>query len=208
MAKNVQLYDYSGDTKLYPTTVSGEVYHNGSKLSSVLNEIKDSINDCSTDIINLQDTLQNGITDNTNEISSIKSENSTRDLRITDHEDRITELEGQRIEDLQTINNTIGNLQDTLQGGITDNTNEISSIISGNTTRDLRINEHEDRITELEIKGNENILASKILYNGKSLEVVLGDLSTDITAAHTRIDHLTGIIDDLDKRINKLENPE
>lgn len=151
MAKNVQLYDYSGDTKLYPTTVSGEVYHNGSKLSSVLNEIKDSINDCSTDIINLQDTLQNGITDNTN---------------------------------------------------------EISSIISGNTTRDLRINEHEDRITELEIKGNENILASKILYNGKSLEVVLGDLSTDITAAHTRIDHLTGIIDDLDKRINKLENPE
>lgn len=208
MAKNIQLYDYSGTTKLYPTTVSGEVYHNGNKLTNVLSGIQVELANIEGDIADVNNTLQSAIDDNTSEISSIKSGNSTRDMMINDHEDRITSLEGKRVEDMEAINGNISSIQTTLQAGIEENSGEISSIKSGNSTRDLMISDHEDRITGLEIKGNESIQATKIVYNGKTLDTVLGDLSSDITAAHNRLDSLTTIIDDLDKRIGKLENPE
>lgn len=208
MAKNIQLYDYSGTTKLYPTTVSGEVYHNGNKLTNVLSGIQVELANIEGDIADVNNTLQSAIDDNTSEISSIKSGNSTRDMMINDHEDRITSLEGKRVEDMETINGNISSIQTTLLAGIEENSGEISSIKSGNSTRDLMISDHEDRITGLEIKGNESIQATKIVYNGKTLDTVLGDLSSDITSAHSRLDNLVTIIDDLDKRIGKLENPE
>ena len=38
MAKNVQLYDYTGTTKLYPTTVAQEVFLDGEQVSTILTD--------------------------------------------------------------------------------------------------------------------------------------------------------------------------
>lgn len=43
MAKNVQLYDYNGTTKLYPITVAQEVLYNDAPLSEFLNDYGDRV---------------------------------------------------------------------------------------------------------------------------------------------------------------------
>lgn len=43
MAKNVQLYDYNGTTKLYPITVAQEVLYNNAPLSDFLNDYGDRV---------------------------------------------------------------------------------------------------------------------------------------------------------------------
>lgn len=43
MAKNVQLYDHSGTTKLYPITVAQEVLYNNAPLSEFLNDYGDRV---------------------------------------------------------------------------------------------------------------------------------------------------------------------
>ena len=194
MAKDIQLIDPSGNGKLYPRThASLVITETGKTVTEAIEGLEGSVGGLTRNAEILEETLYTNydnlsteISNNAGEISSLKSENTTRDLRITDHEDRITVLEGKSIE--------LG------PGSVT------SEMIANNSITKDKL--EDDSVRSSKIKDGE-IGMTKLSV---ALQATIDDLGTSMDTANTDIsglkgsrDYMNGIINDLDQRLGEVE---
>lgn len=108
MAKAVRIYNKEGDILYYPVTIANEVYfEDGQKLNNIINGLQSTAVDVSDRCLEVE-----------LELSNMKSDNATRDLYITDLDDRLTDTEiniNTINTDLATIKSDITQLKNSVE---------------------------------------------------------------------------------------------
>jgi hypothetical protein len=146
MAKNVQLYDYTGTTKLYPTTVAQEVIYNDDPLSDFLSDCVSVDNDHEQRIYTLEQKVGNGVASDEDFIN-LQEEVNSLDSRITTlEEEGLKEIEDSSITTAKLANSAVTSSK------IKDGEVEWDKL---SVPVQMRIEDSETRITTLE--NNEGI---------------------------------------------------
>lgn len=108
MAKAVRIYNKEGDVLYYPVTIANEVYfEDGQKLNNIINGLQATAVDVSDRCLEVE-----------LELSNIMSDNATRDMYITDFENRLTDTEiniNTINADLATIKSDITQLKNSVE---------------------------------------------------------------------------------------------
>lgn len=130
MAKAVRIYNKEGDVLYYPVTIANEVYfEDGQKLNNIINGLQATAVDVSDRCLEVELSL-----------SSEQSNNYTRDLRLTDLDDRLTNAEisiNTINSDLATIKSDIIQLKNSVElfrGIIDDLDQRIGALETESTT--------------------------------------------------------------------------
>ena len=198
MAKNVQLYDYTRTTKLYPTTVAQEVIYNDEPLSNFLSDCVSVDNDHEQRIYTLEQKVGNGVASDEDFINLQKEVNSL-DSRITTLEDEgLKEIEDSSITTAKLANSAV------TKDKIADNAVTSSKIKNGeiiwgklSVPVQARIEDAETRITDLENNGISVIELTQAEYD--SLDEYQFNTLYYITDG-------ISVIDELMARVSALEN--
>lgn len=130
MAKAVRIYNKEGDILYYPVTIANEVYfEDGQRLNNIINGLQATAVDVSDRCLEVELSLSN-----------MMSDNATRDMYISDFENRLTDTEisiNTINSDLATIKSDIIQLKNSVElfrGIIDDLDQRIGALETESTT--------------------------------------------------------------------------
>lgn len=136
MAKAVRIYNKEGDVLYYPVTIANEVYfEDGQRLNNIINGLQATAVDVSDRCLEVE-----------LELSNMKSDNATRDMYITDFENRLTDTEisiNTINSDLATIKSDITQLKNSVElfRGIIDDLDQRIGALETETTTTTTTNQ-------------------------------------------------------------------